>query len=160
MDDINFMPPSDLISPAEMAQQLLQTRDAEQFSMIVSQLNAELKKKEYARLATFSDIQDELAQQLLKRITKNSDSMSNKDLVTYLTAIQNILDRSAQAAANTPAIAIQHNVVNVGVGDDVQKMSKESRDKIKDAVDYILSQQLSQIDKTNMTQEIIDSDDE
>ena len=159
MNENDFLPPTDLISPEEIAEKALTIRDAEQFSALVSQFNNELRKKDLVRLAKFSDIQDEIVKQLQKRMVQNADAFSNKDLITYLTAVQNILDKNQQAAANIPQIAIQQNVVNVGM-DGVPKMSKESRDKVKEAVDFILNQQLSQIDTTNNTQEIIDSDDE
>ena len=160
MEEDKFYP---LIKPdnEDLTRQLQAASNPQEFNDLVSQLNAEMKKQELIRTAVFSDIQNKITAQLKDRLDKHADEFSNKDLVTYLTAVQNILDKSAQAQANTPAIAIQQNVVNVGVSDDVQHMSKESRDKIKDAVDYILSQQLSQIDKTtNNTQEIIDENDE
>jgi len=126
-----------------LAKELEETSDPERFAVVLNQLTAELQKKEYKRISTFSEIQDLLVKQTKDRLENHADEMSNKDLISFMTAIQQILDKGKDTSqAQAPTIAVQQNIVNVGT----PEMPREKRDRIRSAVDSILSSINNQID--------------
>ena len=51
---------------------------------LVSLFNLNLRKREIIRADVFSELQDSIATQMSKRLEKNQDTFSNKDLLDYL----------------------------------------------------------------------------
>ena len=144
MDQDNFY-----LTTKELGDKLIQSNDSQEVNDIVSMFNTIMQKKELIRVSALSDLQDDLTQQISKRVQKNSDCFSNKDLIDYFKAIQGVLDSQKNGGQiTTPQIAIQNNVI---VNDDA-KLSKESRDRITDFVKNVLNKNQSMA-----SQEIVDT---
>lgn len=78
---------------------------------LVSLFNLNLRKREIIRADVFSELQDSIATQMSKRLEKNQDTFSNKDLLDYLNSIQSILNKYDRQEDKLPTIAIQNNLV-------------------------------------------------
>ena len=133
----------------ELRDKLLQSKDPTEINDIVQLFNMNLKKKELIRADIYSELQDKVTDQIGKRIEKNSDTFSNKDLLDYMNSIQSILNKQGNQENNTiPTIAIQNNLTI----NQSEELSKDSRDRIKDVIQAILKQQ-NQIIENNVTNE-------
>ena len=133
----------------ELRDKLLQSKDPVEINDIVQLFNMNLKKKELIRADIYSELQDKVTDQIGKRIEKNSDTFSNKDLLDYMNSIQSILNKQGNQENNTiPTIAIQNNLTI----NQSEELSKDSRDRIKDVIQAILKQQ-NQIVENNVTNE-------
>lgn len=88
---------------------------------------------------------------MYKRISTNSDTFSNKDLLDYLGHIQNILDSQKKEESQTiPSIAIQNNIM---LGNE--ELDSDSRDKIKEVISRILNDKSEQNDTIIENEEAI-----
>ena len=73
-----------------------------------------------------------------KRLGKNQDSFSNKDLLDYLNSIQSILNKyDNKDDKKLPTIAIQNNLVI----QNSDELDKDSRDRIAEVIRNILKNQ-------------------
>lgn len=73
-----------------------------------------------------------------KRLGKNQDTFSNKDLLDYLNSIQSILNKyDNKDDKKLPTIAIQNNLVI----QNSDELDKDSRDRIADVIRNILRNQ-------------------
>ena len=119
---------------------LIESKDPNEIQDLVKLFDLNLKKKELIRASILSDLQDKIVEQAGKRIEKNSDSFSNKDLLDYMNSIQSILNKKKEEGELTiPQIAIQNNIM---VSDPSQELTKDSRDKITDIIkQFMMSQE-------------------
>lgn len=70
-----------------------------------------------------------------KRLNKNQDTFSNKDLLDYLNSIQSILNKYDNKDDKSLQIAIQNNLV---INQSSEELDKDSRDRIADVIRNIL----------------------
>lgn len=118
---------------------LLQATSESEINEIVQLFNLNMKKKDVIRANKLSDLQDKIAEQISARIDKHAGEFSNKDLLDYLNAIQNILSKqNFDESIQVPQIAVQNNTVNVNIEDS---LSRESRQRIQEAIKSILNSQ-------------------
>ena len=78
-----------------------------------------------------------------ERVTKRADQFSNKDLLDYMNAMGNAMDKAQKQLTDIqamPPIQInqQNNIVNFN-NDSSTELDRESRKKVMDAVSSILS---------------------
>ena len=136
------------LSSQQLRDKLINSKNPDEIDDIVKIFNLNLKKRELIRADIYSELQDKVTDQIGKRIEKNSDTFSNKDLLEYMTAIQNILNKQDKEETKIPTIAIQNNLT---INQDAE-LSKESRDKIKDAIQAILAKQNQLLDSNNINE--------
>ena len=104
--------------------------------------NANQNKKAMVRVNKFGELLDTLADQALTRFSKKPDEISNQELLQGMKVVQDIIERGTKqvsGVSETPLIQInqQHNELNVN--DSATALSKESRDKVKNAVMSLLA---------------------
>ena len=122
--------------------------------------NANQTKKTMVRLDSLSNLQDKLVGLLSKRVIDRPDEMSNQEVMQGLKIVQDIMDRSTKNITGvdpqTPLIQInqQDNSVNMGAG--IDGASRESKNRVKNAVMSLLS---SINDAANDTDATIDISD-
>lgn len=123
------------LSLDELKERLLQSTDSQEMNDLVSLFNLNLRKREIIRADVFSELQDSIATQMSKRLEKNQDTFSNKDLLDYLNSIQSILNKYDRQEDKLPTIAIQNNLV---INQSAGELDKDSRDRITDVIRNIL----------------------
>ena len=122
----------------DLKQKLINSTDSQEMNDLVQIFNLNLRKREIIRADVFSELQDSIAEQMQKRLGKNQDSFSNKDLLDYLNSIQSILNKyDNKDDKKLPTIAIQNNLVI----QNSDELDKDSRDRIAEVIRNILKNQ-------------------
>ena len=125
----------------ELVNQILAEDDVNKVKDLTHLFNVACVKKDIIRVKTLDNLYDTVISKVAERFEKRPDEFSNSDLISYLQATQNALDKAKKSASSvdeTPAIdQQQNNQVNINIGDS-EKLTRESRDKVIDAIDAFL----------------------
>lgn len=105
-------------------------------------------KKNAMRITQLNDLLDQINKQAVERFTKRPYEISNKEILDYMTAVQNQIERSqktVEGIKDINAIQInntQNNTVNIHVGgeDTTTSLSKDARDRIAGVIASILKE--------------------
>lgn len=104
-------------------------------------------KKEIFNTVKYREVLDIINKEATERIVKRPSEISNKELLDYMNAYQNQLDRAQKnvnGVKDINAVQVnntQNNTVNIHVaGEDIGSLSKASRDKITDLISEILKE--------------------
>lgn len=148
--DIVNMIPLDA-SSNELAQRIIDENDLTTVQNLTHLFNLNQAKKNVLRVIKMSSLLDKITDQITERVEKRPGEFSNNDLLNYMNVVQASIDRankSLNLVDETPAI--QLNQVNINVNDD-NILSKDSRDKVTDAIKSIMSKldNLQNLDKPN-----------
>ena len=125
----------------ELVNQILAEDDVNKVKDLTHLFNVACVKKDIIRVKTLDNLYDTVISKVAERFEKRPDEFSNSDLISYLQVTQNALDKAKKSASRvdeTPAIVQQqNNQVNINIGDS-EKLTRESRDKVIDAIDAFL----------------------
>lgn len=104
--------------------------------------NINQSKKNALRIIKLNNLLDKVEDQAIERFEKRPDQVSNKELLEYMNVVSNQIDRaqrSVDSLSVTPAIhiAAQKNEVNINVGTELDRDSKE---RVMDAITALLKQ--------------------
>lgn len=104
-------------------------------------------KKEIFNTVKYREVLDTINKEAADRITKRPSEISNKELLDYMNAYQNQLDRAQKSVGGIKDINAvqvnntQNNTVNIHVGnEEITSLSKDSRDRITSLVTEILKE--------------------
>ena len=156
---VNKKVPLDIIDSTsdELIDRISKTNDKEELQSLYQQFNINNTKKNAIRVAELNQLLDKVNKEATERLTKRPEQISNKEMLDYMTAIGNQIERSQKIVDGIKDItAVQinntHNTVNINMGDDTTtRLTKESRDKIANVISLILEE--------NKKKTIIDADD-
>ena len=156
---VNKKVPLDIIDSTsdELIDRISKTNDKEELQSLYQQFNINNTKKNAIRVAELNQLLDKVNKEATERLTKRPEQISNKEMLDYMTAIGNQIERSQKIVDGIKDItAVQinntHNTVNINMGDDTTtRLTKESRDKIANVISFILEE--------NKKKTIIDADD-
>jgi hypothetical protein len=126
----------------QLLSQIIAESDESKTRDLTYLFNINQNKKTMVRMDKLSGLQDDLVDQFVKRIAERPDEISNKELMDGLKIVQDIIERGQRQVSGSdqqPFIQInsQDNSVNVNNTTD---LSRDSRDKVKNAVLSLLSQ--------------------
>lgn len=117
-------------------------------------------KKTIVRVNKLNELQDNLTDLMIRRVTSKPDNMTTKDVMDALKTVQDLIERGSTQVSGTneqaPLITINQQNNEVHMGNDAQQ-SRESREKVKNAVLDILSKAM---DANSKNDNIIDIDSE
>ena len=127
---------------SELINQIVDQDDSKQVTDLVNLFNLNHMKKQMIRTMTYDQLLDNIMNQVTERVTKRGDQFSNKDLLDYMNAMGNAMDKAQKQIGDIqamPAIQInqQNNIVNVS-GDSGCELDRESRKRVMNAVSSIL----------------------
>lgn len=156
---VNKKVPLDIVDSTsdELIDRISKTNDKEELQSLYQQFNINNTKKNAIRVAELNQLLDKVNKEATERLTKRPEQISNKEMLDYMTAIGNQIERSQKIVDGIKDItAVQinntHNTVNINMGDDTTtRLTKESRDKIANVISFILEE--------NKKKTIIDADD-
>ena len=156
---VNKKVPLDIVDSTsdELIDRISKTNDKEELQSLYQQFNINNTKKNAIRVAELNQLLDTVNKEATERLTKRPEQISNKEMLDYMTAIGNQIERSQKIVDGIKDItAVQinntHNTVNINMGDDTTtRLTKESRDKIANVISFILEE--------NKKKTIIDADD-
>ena len=117
----------------------VQTRD--DFKYLVDQFNLNQGKKNALRISKLNKLLDTIEDQAIKRLTEDPGKLSNSDLLDYLKAVQEAIDRSNKYVNEVearPSIQVnQQNNININTD---AGLNRESREKVLDVIKAILTE--------------------
>ena len=156
---VNKKVPLDIVDSTsdELIDRISKTNDKEELQSLYQQFNINNTKKNAIRVAELNQLLDKVNKEATERLTKRPEQISNKEMLYYMNAIGNQIERSQKIVDGIKDItAVQinntHNTVNINMGDDTTtRLTKESRDKIANVISFILEE--------NKKKTIIDADD-
>lgn len=104
--------------------------------------NANQNKKAMIRVNKLGELLDTMTDQALTRFTKKPDEISNQELLQGMKVVQDIIDKGQKqisGVSEVPLIQINQQNNELNIGDGQTTLSKESRDKVKNAVMSLLA---------------------
>lgn len=122
--------------------QIIAESDIEKTKDLTHLFNINQNKKTMIRIDKLSGLQDHLVDQFARRIAERPDEISNKELMDGIRIVQDIIERGqkqVEGVTQTPLIQFNQQNNSVNLGDSSAQLSKESRDRVKNAVLSLLS---------------------
>ena len=123
----------------ELIDNILQETNIDKLKDLTHLFNAYQTKRQILRVNALNDVQDALVAQMAARLQNLPNNFNNNDIAVWMKTVQQALDSThekIQEIDDTPTIVNQNNTqINVNVEDT---LSKESREKIMDALQAIL----------------------
>lgn len=112
--------------------------------------NLNQNKKTMVRVNKQSELLDVLTDQTIKRVKEKPDQLSNEDLTRLMKTVSDLIDKgSNQINRGDEAPLIQFNQQNNDINMDGNSgLSRESRDKVKNAVMSLLKKMSEQEENT------------
>ena len=101
-----------------------------------------MAKKNIIRLIKYYDMIDLVNSQTLQRLEKRPDEISNKDLLSFMTALLTSVEKASNALdaldGTTSSLIInqQQNEVNINLGGN---LNRESKERVVDAIKSLMS---------------------
>ena len=142
----------------DILNQIIAAEDVNKTKDLTYLFNINQNKKTMVRLNTLSSLQDRLVDLFSKRITERPDEISNQEVMQALKIVQDILERGQKQVSNEPEKPlIQINTQTNNIGTELDGLSRESRNKAKNAVMSILNSIKEA--EARQDQEVIDVDE-
>ena len=142
----------------ELTLSIAKAESKEELEALYQKFNINNTKKNALRITQLNNLLDQVNEQAVERFNRRPETISNKEILDYMNAIQNQIERSQRTVdgiKDMTAIQVnntQNNTVNIHVKDtDIPYLSKDSRDRITDLVASILQES-----NTGKNEDIID----
>ena len=123
----------------EIVENAVDINDDEQMKQIIRMFNQNIAKKNMNRIVKFNNLLDQIGDVAYERIATNPGLIEDKDVIAYIKAFQDVLDKSRNTV-NTiqelPPITLtqNNNTLVVNNGDATEQFSPEARQRILDMV--------------------------
>lgn len=132
----------------ELINQIIAEQDIQKSKDLTYLFNLNQNKKTIARINKLNDLLDIIADQAITRFSEHADEITTQELMNGLKTVQESVERGQKQVAGvqeTPLIQINQQNNEVNLGDNAANLTKESRDRIKQAVFAMLGS----LDNTN-----------
>ena len=117
---------------------------SEELKDVTNLFNLSITKKEMARVMQQNELYDLVLQQAGERLRKRPDELSTKDLIDYMNAFQNSIDKTKVSIDNVEnAPTIQVNNDNKKVVLNINNLNREESEEVLDALNHLLSDEKS-----------------
>lgn len=132
---------------AQLINAIVKAQTPEELEQLYKKFDIVNTKKNAVRLNTLSEMLDKVNQEASDRLDKRRGEMCNKEVIDYMNAIQNQIERAQRVIDGIKDIkAVQinnetkNNTVNINIGSqDLSNLDRESRDKVTDFIAEVLS---------------------
>lgn len=123
-----------------LTEQLISSTNPEDIQNIINLFNISFQKKNTLRVQKLNQLQDKISDQIDERLTKKAGEFSNKDLLDYFKVFQDSINKNTLNLANQDNILPVQIIQNqTNIIEEKNNLSRESKDKIRDAVKSILN---------------------
>lgn len=144
----------------DLINKISKAKNKDELEYLYQQFNINNTKKNAIRISQLNQLLDKVNNEAAERLTKRPEQISNKEMLDYMNAIGNQIERSQKLVDGIKDItAVQvnnntQNTVNINLSQSGDlKLNKESRNKITDIISMILQE-------NNNQQEVIDVSNE
>lgn len=154
-------------SSDEIVERITKAESIEELKELTKLFHLSLAKKEASRALTQSELVDLLLAQAKERITKRPDELSNKDVLDYMNALQNSIDKSSKTLEDkiveAPPLTLNqtNQEININIGDGKSvSIDEDARTRILDVINALTKGNVQQktIQETSEEVVIVDSD--
>lgn len=126
-------------STETLVKDIIDQKDPESIKDLTHLFNMAQTKKAVLRNLTYNQLLDKIEDQMERRLNERVDCFSNRDLLDYMDKIAGTLEKVQKQIDKVDTVpAIQINQQNNVVVNDIDNLSRESRQNIMDAVSSIL----------------------
>lgn len=114
----------------ELAKNLIEEDNLDVIKNIAKKFSVNQAKKNILRIIKLNSLLDKVSDQAVERFEKRPDEISNRDLISYMQVVQNAIDKSQKYVDDIDTLPIiqlnkQENIVNINVGPELDRDSKE-----------------------------------
>lgn len=114
----------------ELADDIIKEQDLDKIKNLTNLFNINQHKKNIVRTTKLNELLDAITDQMVERFHKKPNEFSNADLLDYLTAVQNTIDKANKNTAQEDLQPIQQiNNTQININNEEQ-LSKEARDRV------------------------------
>lgn len=127
---------------SQVLHSIIQEEDPTKIKDLTHLFNLNIAKKNALRVSKLNDLLDRISEGMSERLEKRPDEFSNKDLIDYMNAINNAIEKAqmnTKIVDELPAITYNqqnNNQVNININSE---LPRESREKITQAIESIMS---------------------
>lgn len=122
-----------------IAQSIAEEDNIDKVRDLTQLFNLNSAKKSVVRATKYNELLDYLTDEMELRVKNGAAAMDNDDLLRYLNAVQNVLDKSEKSAAQVDEVKIvpiQNNQININI---VPEMDRDSRLRVIQAAQALLN---------------------
>lgn len=160
--DAEVMPPEDALAQApsllsneaeQLLAQIVAEKDEQKSKDLTQLFNRNQNKKTIIRVDKLSNLLDTITDQALTRFTNRPDEISNKELFDGLKVVQDLIERGQKQVSNpveTPLIQVNQQTNEVNINGEADTLSRESRERVKNAVTQLLGNLSTEISVAQM----------
>lgn len=117
-------------------------------------------KKNVFRINKLNSLLDKITEEATARFEQRPGEMSNKEVIDYMNAVSNQIDRSKSTLSQIKDVNLTqvNNTVNVNIDNKETSLSRESREKVIDFIKDILKNSQEETTISKDTDDVIDAD--
>ena len=117
-------------------------------------------KKNVFRINKLNNLLDKITEEATARFEQRPGEMSNKEVIDYMNAVSNQIDRSKDTLSQIKDVNLTqvNNTVNVNIDNKETSLSRESREKVIDFIKDILKNSQEETTISKDTDDVIDAD--
>lgn len=113
-----------------LADDIIKEQDLDKIKNLTNLFNINQHKKNIVRTTKLNELLDAITDQMVERFQKKPNEFSNADLLDYLTAVQNTIDKANKNTAQEDLQPIQQiNNTQININNEEQ-LSREARDRV------------------------------
>lgn len=130
-----------------IVEDIVKAKDLDNLRKEAQLFNLNQAKKNAIRILKFNGLLDQIGDQAIERFKKRPNEITNDELLKYLEAVQNSIDRSQKYVneiEDKPMIQINQQNNDIRIGNTSETiLSRESKNKIIDAINLLLKAPLN-----------------
>lgn len=136
----------------ELSKKIAKVENKSQLDSLYDTFKINDTKKNVFRINKLNNLLDKITNEAINRFEQRPGEMSNKEIIDYMNAISNQIDRSKNTLNEIKDINLTqvNNTVNVNIANKETILSRESREKVIDFVKNILNKSEESTDKDNV----------
>lgn len=117
-------------------------------------------KKNVFRINKLNNLLDKITEEATARFEQRPGEMSNKEVIDYMNAVSNQIDRSKNTLNQIKDVNLTqvNNTVNVNIDNKETSLSRESRERVIDFIKDILKNSQEDVTISKDTDNVIDAD--
>lgn len=126
----------------ELSKQIAKTTNKTELDSLYDAFKINDTKKNVFRVNKLNDLLDKITEEASARFKNRPGEMSNKEVIDYMNAVSNQIDRSKNTLNQIKDVNLTqiNNTVNVNIDKKEASLNRESREKVIDFIKNILAQ--------------------
>lgn len=131
----------------ELSKQIAKAESKNELDSLYDTFKINDAKKNIFRINKLNNLLDKVTDEAIARFENRPGEMSNKEVIDYMNAVQNQIDKSKSIIDETKNINLTqvNNTVNVNINNEQPTLTRESREKIIDFIKDVLNNKVGDV---------------